>query len=193
MDLKVTDLSNIDDRRYCYICEGVTDEERLKKLGCLFVIKTGGKYIRPEIIKFIENVSKVRKLVIITDPDRPGKYIEERILKVAKESLVVSIPKSKAIKGNKLGVAQMSLEDLKPILKPYILHDISVDENLSLEDEDFIDLGLSGVNSKAKRQILINKYSIPYSSSKTVLDAILMLGLTKTEIERDLIDNDWKE
>ena len=190
MDLKVTDLSNIDDRRYCYICEGVTDEERLKKLGCLFVIKTGGKYIRPEIIKFIENVSKVRKLVIITDPDRPGKYIEERILKVAKESLVVSIPKSKAIKGNKLGVAQMSLEDLKPILKPYILHDISVDENLSLEDEDFIDLGLSGVNSKAKRQILINKYSIPYSSSKAVLDAILMLGLTKTEIERDLIDND---
>lgn len=190
MELKVTDLSNIDDRRYCYICEGVTDEERLKKLGCLFVIKTGGKYIRPEIIKFIENVSKVRKLVIVTDPDRPGKYIEERILKVAKESLVVSIPKSKAIKGNKLGVAQMSLEDLKPILKPYILHDISVDENLSLEDEDFIDLGLSGVNSKIKRQILINKYSIPYSSSKAVLDAILMLGLTKTEIERDFIDND---
>ena len=39
-----------ENRRYIYICEGTTDEDKLKKLGCLFVVKTGGKFIKKDII-----------------------------------------------------------------------------------------------------------------------------------------------
>ena len=45
-------------KRYAYVVEGMMDEDKLKKLGCLFVIKTGGKYIRPEVLRFIKNVSE---------------------------------------------------------------------------------------------------------------------------------------
>ena len=40
--------NNIDENRYLYVCEGKTDSEKLKKLGCLFVVETGGKYISPD-------------------------------------------------------------------------------------------------------------------------------------------------
>ena len=36
-------------RKYLYVVEGNSDEDRLKKLGVTYIIKTGGKFIRPEI------------------------------------------------------------------------------------------------------------------------------------------------
>ena len=45
--------NNIDENRYLYVCEGKTDSEKLKKLGCLFVVETGGKYIQKECWKKI--------------------------------------------------------------------------------------------------------------------------------------------
>jgi len=34
-------MEEINNRRYCYVIEGVTDEDKLKKIGCLFVVNTG--------------------------------------------------------------------------------------------------------------------------------------------------------
>ena len=181
-----TDLRSY--RRYCYIVEGMMDEDKLKKLGCLFVIKTGGKYIRPEIIRFIKNVSEHRFLVLVTDPDGPGRQIRERIQREVGECFVAEAKKEDAIKKGKVGIAEMKMEDLKTLLKPYVHHDLFVDENLSLEDEDFLDLGLTGPEGKQKRMKLIKRYSIPYTSKKNVLDAMLMLGKTKQDLEEELED-----
>lgn len=178
------------DRRYCYVCEGKTDESKLKQLGCLFVVITGGKYIRKEILQFLKEVKKVREIVIITDPDGPGKQIEEKITEEVGPCLVAHAEKKKALYKGKVGIAEMDLENLKALLRPFIRHDLFVDENLSLEDEDFYELGLSGgTNAKAKREILMEKYHIPYSSSKNVEDALLMLGKSRLDIEEDLSDD----
>lgn len=178
-----------DSKRYAYVIEGVTDEDKLKKLGCLFVIKTGGKYIRPEIMTFLEEVHKVRELVIITDPDGPGRDIENRIMKRVGPCLVAHAEKKKAIYNDKVGVAEMKKEDLKELLKPFIRHDLFCDERLSLEDDDFYDLGLVGPGSKEKRMKLVNKYHLPYTSAKNVEDAMLMLAKTKEDILKDIQDD----
>lgn len=174
--------------RYAYIVEGVTDEDRLKKLGCVFVIKTGGKYIRPDILKFIQEVSKVRPLVIVTDPDGPGKEIKARIEKIVGPCLSVEVNKRDAIKQGKVGIAQMSMDVLKEALRPFVHHDLCIDENFSLDDDDFYDLGLVGIGSKEKRMKLIEKYHIPYTSAKNVEDAMLMLSKNKNDI-LEVIEN----
>lgn len=176
-------------KRYAYVVEGMMDEDRLKKLGCLFVIKTGGKFIRRDVMEFIKEVSKVRELVLLLDPDGPGRNIENQIVKQVGPCLTIHIDKSKAIKKNKVGVAETDMETLKNYLRPFIRHDLYVDENLSLEEEDMLDLGLIGLNGKKKRMILVNKYHIPYTSGKNVEEALLMLSKGKNDILEDL-END---
>lgn len=177
------------DKRYAYIVEGMMDEDRLKKIGCLFVIKTGGKFIRKDIMEFIKEVSKVRNLVLVTDPDGPGRGIASHIQSVVGDCLTVNIEKKDAIKKGKVGIAETDIEVLKNALHPYIRHDLYVDENLSLDDDDFYDLELVGPGGKKKRMILVEKYHIPYTSAKNVEEAMLMLSKSKFDIEEDL-DNE---
>ena len=175
-------------RRYCYVVEGATDESKLKALGCCFVVKTGGKYIRPDIIAFLKEVHKVREIVILTDPDRPGREIEKRILAVVGPCLCVHAEKKEAIYHDKVGIAQMSMESLKELIRPYIHHDLFCDELFSLEEGDFLDLKLEGPGSKERRMKLVEKYHIPYTSGKNVENAMMMLGKGKRDIEEDLED-----
>lgn len=176
-------------KRYCYVVEGATDESKLKALGCYFVVKTGGKFIRPDIIAFLKEVHKVREVVIITDPDGPGKDIERRIINAIGPCLYAHANKKEAIYHEKVGIAQMSMESLKELLRPFIHHDLFCDELLSLEIEDFIDLGLVGAGSKEKRMKLVEKYHIPYTSGKNVENALMMLAKGKKDIQEDL-END---
>ena len=74
-------------------------------------------------------------------------------------------------------------------MKPFVLHDLRVDENLSLEDESFDEIGLSGAGSQAKRRKLIAAYDIPFTSAKAVFEALLILGVTEKEI-REVLAND---
>lgn len=181
--------SYFDNRRYLYVCEGITDEDKLKKLGCLFVMTTGGKFIRKDILDFLEEVHHVRQLVVLTDPDTPGRDIRKRIEDRVGPCLDVKVKQSKAKdKNGKIGIAQMSMEDLKNTIRPYIRHDLYCDENLSLEEDDFFDLGLVGAGSKQKREILIQKYHLPFSSAKKVEECLLMLAKSKEDIENDLLE-----
>jgi ribonuclease M5 len=174
------------DNRYFYICEGTTDEDKLKKLGCLFVIKTGGKFIRKDILTFIQEVHQVREAVLVLDPDGPGRDITSQIQKVITTNLVIKANKALAIKNNKVGIAEMNINDLKDLLWPYLKHDLYVDENPSIDDEDFYDLGLEGPSAKKLRMKLVSKYHLPFTSAKNVLEAVLMLGLTKKDIEETI-------
>lgn len=171
-----------ENRRYLYVCEGATDEDKLKKLGCLFVLTTGGKFIRPEISAFLKEVHKVREIVLVTDPDGPGKDIRERIERYVGPCLNVYADKkdAKDEKKGKVGIAEMDMEHLKPLLWPYIRHDIRVDEIFPFDEEDYYDFKL--YNDKAKRMKLVEKYHIPFTSNKKVEECLLMLNVPKDEI-----------
>ncbi len=172
-----------DERRYLYVCEGITDEDKLKKLGCLFVIVTGGKYIRSEIIAFLKEVHSYRQIVLVLDPDGPGNQIEKRLTEELGNCLSVKAKKKDAIKHGKVGIAEMEMTDLKGLMRPYILHDITSDEMLSFDEYLFYDLKLVGKGSKERRDKLVRKYHIPFTSKKNVEDCLLMLGITENEIK----------
>lgn len=176
------------DRRYLYVCEGVTDEDRLKKLGCLFVVPTGGEFIRREITDFLLRCREVRDIVLVLDPDGPGKKIKKIVEDRIGSCLHIDVPKKEAIKKGKVGIAQMAMTDLKEHLRPFIRHDLFTDERLSLEEEDFYDLGLVGAGGKKRRMALVEKFSLPYTSAKKVEECLLMLALDKKKVKEILDD-----
>lgn len=176
--------NNLNLNRYVYVCEGKTDSDKLKKLGCLFVVETNGKYIKKELIEFLKEVHKKREIVLVLDPDTPGSQIRERLLKELGNCLICRAKQNNAKdKHNKIGIAQMKMEDLKEIIAPFVKHDLFIDENLSLEDDIFIDLGLTGANSTIRRQKIIDYYHLPFHTTKKILDALLMLSISRNDLE----------
>lgn len=178
-----------EDKKYVYVVEGITDEDKLKKLGAKYVVITGGKFIRSEITSFLVNVSENRKLIILTDPDTPGKNIAQYLKSKIDNCTILHAKQSLAHKGKKIGIAQMSLDNIKIILEDYLNHDSMINEN-EITPSDFVSLGLIGEGGKKERYKLINKYSIPFTSGKKVIDAVNMLSLTLEDIKKD-IENEW--
>ena len=184
------ELNDIGDNRYLYVCEGKTDSDRLKKLGCLFVVETGGKYIPREVIEFLKEVHKIREIVLVLDPDSPGKEIKEKLKRELGKCLTCYVKQKDAKdSNNKIGIAQAKSEVLKEALAPFIKHDLFIDENLSLGDDDYYELGLSGESSREKREKVVKHFRIPFQANKKIEDALLMLSITRSEIE-DIID-EW--
>lgn len=179
---------NLQDNRYVYVCEGKTDSDKLKKIGCLFVVEVGGKFIPYQIINFLKEVHKIREIVLVLDPDSPGKEIKDRLRNELGKCLTCYVKQNDAKdKNNKVGIAQAKMNILKEALSPFIKHDLFIDENLSLDDYDYDELGLSGPSSKEKRDKVTSAFKIPFTTNKKIEDALLMLAITRKQIE-DVLD-----
>ena len=105
---------------YVFVCEGNSDISKLKSLGLVHVYKTDGYFLKAEFINILKEVEKVRKVILIFDPDKNGHRIEERIASNLSNYEVVRVSYSKAKGRNKLGVAETDRDYLKELLLPYI-------------------------------------------------------------------------
>ena len=160
-----------EDRIYAYVVEGVTDEDKLKKAGCKYVIRTGGVFIQADIINLIKMTSKVRKIVILTDPDGPGEKID---LKADKEN---------AKDSKKVGIAQMKMKDLVELLKPFLDHDTKSNEIPPYAIYSLYEMKLTGDNSSTNKEHLEKNLGIHIPSSKTLCMYLNMLALTVNQID----------
>lgn len=175
----------MENRKHLYVVEGNTDEDRLKKLHVTYIIKTGGKFIRPEILLFLKEVSKKRDIILLTDPDGPGRDIARHVQNKVGNCITLKAEKKKAIYHDKVGIAEMKLIDIEELIHPYLEEDKRIHEEV-LTNIDMVDFGLIG--NKEKRMKLIGKYHIPYTSSKNVLDCLNMLAMTKDELKKELTE-----
>lgn len=175
----------MENKKYLYIVEGNSDEDRLKKLHVTYIIKTGGKFIRPDILLFLKEVVKKRDIILLTDPDGPGKEIANHVQSRVGTCILLKAEKKKAIYHGKVGIAEMKLTDIEELIHPYLKKDKEISENI-LTNIDMVDLGLVG--DKQKRMKLIEKYHIPYTSSKNVLDCLNMLAISRDELEKELTE-----
>lgn len=175
------------EKKFVYVVEGNTDEDKLKKIGATYIVKTGGKFIRKDILLFLKEVKHERDIILLTDPDGPGRNINSLIQKEIGKCNIIYADKRKAIKHNKVGIAEMKSIDLYDLIYPYLNHDKQIVEE-TLTTNDLIDLNLIGPLGNERKNKLINIYHIPYSSSKNVLTALNMLSLTKEKIIEVLND-----
>lgn len=174
-----------EDRIYAYVVEGVTDEDKLKKAGCKYVIRTGGVFIQADIINLIKMTSKVRKIVILTDPDGPGEKIRYLVKKELDSNSWVDLKadKENAKNSKKVGIAQMKMKDLIELLKPFLDHDIKSNEIPPYAIYSLYEMKLTGDNSSTNKEHLEKNLGIHIPSSKTLCMYLNMLALTVNQID----------
>lgn len=184
------------DSLFLYVVEGNDDENKLRQLGVKHIVKTNGKFIRKEVISFLKLAQEKRDLILLLDPDGPGREITKKLTSCLENYIVVKAVKRETISKNKkkVGIGNMRIDNLKNLLDVFLIKDNEIDEKPSLSKEDFISLNLSLFENRKFKEIIREKYSILYSSSKMIYQSLLILKITKEEIS-SLIKgdkNDWK-
>ena len=80
------------------VVEGKSDVDFIGSFIDADFVITNGSAISRETIDYLEKASEKRTIVVMTDPDSPGKRIRDAIAAEVPSVLHVFIPKEKAIK-----------------------------------------------------------------------------------------------
>ena len=92
------------------VVEGITDVAFLQSFLDADFITTNGSDVPRETIEYIRQAKKTRDVVVLTDPDAPGKRIRDVLDQEIPGLLHAYINKADAVKKNKVGVAESNQE-----------------------------------------------------------------------------------
>ena len=168
------------------IVEGISDIAFLSSFIEAEFIYTNGFEIPQEEINFACRVSKCKKVIVLTDSDKAGVTIRNRINKLLPNTYNVLLDINKCNKKDKHGVAESTIEEVKNKLKEY-------ESSTSIKYgeiiiSDLYNLGLIGPNSKERRDKVCKALSLGKCDSKKLLKRINFLQISLEEI-KGVLDN----
>ena len=170
------------------VVEGKMDKDLLESFLEADIVTTNGSEVSRETIELVRELSKNRTIVVLTDPDAPGKRIRDILNNEIPGLYNAFIPKEKAIKRHKVGVAESDKQTILEALDNLMLPEVKGPES-DLTMSDLYDFGLVGVGDSANRRIqLENKLHIDQVNGKTLLKRLKALGISKKELKEAIYD-----
>lgn len=164
------------------VVEGATDRALIETFLDCDIVTTNGSDVPHETIEYLKEAKKKRDIVVLTDPDMPGKRIRDILNQHIPGLLHAYIPKDKAIKHHKVGVAESDKDTILEALNNLV--PAGEASRGSLTYADLMELGLVGFDDCAsKREKLCLKMHLGRANGKTLLKRLNALGITKEELE----------
>lgn len=170
------------------VVEGKMDKDLLESFLEVDIVTTNGSEVSRETINYVKELAKNRNVVVLTDPDAPGKRIRDILNNEIPGLYNAFVPKDKSIKKHKVGVAECDkntiLEALNNLMCP-----ISEKPESDLTVVDLFELGLTGNKEASEnRKKLENALHIDQVNGKTLLKRLKALGINKNDLEEMLKD-----
>lgn len=167
-----------------FVVEGKNDYEKLMKCGVPYAVITKGYNVSRETTQHLQSLEKGHTIVILTDPDTPGRKIAKRISESLSNPQVISVPKSLAIGKKEVGIERVPLKDLKEIIKPYTQNEFISHSNVAYLD--LIGLGLSGAKSTARKEVIAAHFNLLVAPLKVMHKQILLLNISLEALKESL-------
>lgn len=159
------------------VVEGASDVAYLSSfINALFFI-TGGYDINDQKLEFLTRVSKVNKIVILTDPDEAGQAIENKIKNKINGVFVAKISKNNRKSYKKSGVAESNKEEVIKALKEHFTTSEPFNEKYDLNTLVSLD-----ENPSKKRREIVEKFSLLGGNNKAIENQLRMLRIYKEEL-----------
>lgn len=164
------------------VVEGKSDISAVKRAVDAQVLSTSGLGINDKIIKLIKNASKNRGIIILTDPDYPGKKIRNILSSEIENCKHAFIPREKANKNGNIGVENASPEEIREAI---MNAKAEISENvIEFTNSDMIFYELVGNENASKRRADAGDIlGIGYCSAKQFLKRLNSFGITRDELE----------
>lgn len=159
------------------IVEGKTDTQLLQSFLEVDTIETGGSAINNKTLEYIKTVSETRDIIIMTDPDFPGKQIRDKISALVPNCKHAFVDKKKAIKNNKVGIAETSKIDILEALENVVTFN---ENSNSISWSEFLTLGIIG--NKQKRLQVYEYFHLGYGNVKTLYKRLNLAGVSCEKI-----------
>ncbi|HEX6923138.1 MAG TPA: ribonuclease M5 [Bacillales bacterium] len=168
--------------REVIVVEGKSDTAAIKNAVEADTIETNGSAVNAETLEKIRLALKKRGVIVLTDPDYPGKRIRSIIREHVPGCKHAFIPRDEARSSNSgsLGVEHASPEMIRRALE-------NVKEDMPSETEvisqtDLIDAGLiGGPKAKQRREKLGVLLHIGYANGKQLHKRLRMFQITREE------------
>lgn len=170
------------------VVEGKMDSALIASFLDCDIVTTNGSDVPRETIDYLKELKKKRDIVVLTDPDMPGKRIRDILNQHIPGLLHAYVPKEKSIKGHKVGVAESDKDTILEALSHIVPAEGPAHGTLT--NADLYDLGLmGGPDSSARRDRVSAKLHLGKANAKTMLKRLNALGISKKEVE-DVLQND---
>ena len=163
------------------VVEGKHDKDRLEKLFDCDILLTNGLGLNEDALNIIAQAAEKQGVIIMTDPDYPGKRIRNQIMERVPDVKHVFVEHDKAIGKRNVGIEYMKDGDILHALEDIVTF---TDNKESLSHEDYVDFGLMG--DKKKRDYLTSQLKLGCCNNKTLFKYLNMLAIKKEEIEEIL-------
>ena len=168
------------------VVEGKSDISAVKRAVDAEVIATSGLGLNENIMNVIKKASKNKGIIILTDPDYPGKKIRYMLSAEIENCKHAFIARDKANKNGNIGVENASPEDILEALKN-ARAEIS-DNKQEFTNSDMVYYELVGnANASKRRGALGDELGIGYCSAKQFLKRINSFDISREELEEAII------
>lgn len=169
------------------VVEGKTDKDLLSSFLDCEIVMTNGSAVPEDAIQYIRKLKESKTIIVLTDPDSPGKRIRDVLDSKIPGLIHAYVPKDKCIKKHKVGVAESdkqtileALENLIPATSP---------TTPTITHSDLVDLGLLGFdNSAQKRVMLEEKLKLGHTNAKSFVKRCNCLGISREDLEKALYE-----
>lgn len=162
------------------VVEGKSDTVAIKRALDADTIETNGSAISDETIAKIKLAAQTRGVIILTDPDVPGRKIRQTIIEHVPGCKHAFLSKSEALADNKagLGVEHATPEVIKKALSN--AQQMKSDVKEQITKDDLITAGLIGQSdSRQKRAELGKILKIGYTNGKQLHKRLMMFEIPK--------------
>jgi len=168
------------------VVEGKTDVSFLSQfLDATFLI-TNGLNVDEELIGTIGSYLPHPGVILLTDPDGPGKSIRQQILRFYPDIKNAYISATKSRVGRKVGVAQSTQEEVMTALANLVTFNPSLVERISIVQ--LTDIGFAGTNrANQLRNAFTESHHLGHSNAKLFIKKINALGISIDQLTQ------WKE
>lgn len=164
------------------VVEGKADISAVKNAVDAQVISTNGLGINDKIISIIKKASKSRGIIILTDPDYPGKKIRNILASEIDNCKHAFISRDKANKDGDIGVENASKEAIIEALKNARAEVVENRQEFSYSDMVYYGF-VGNDNASKRRSIMGDELGIGYCSAKQFLKRLNSFGITRRELE----------
>lgn len=168
------------------VVEGKSDTALLKELFEVDTIETHGLALDKKTLELIKEANKTRGVIVLTDPDFPGKKIRDQIQAVVPNCKHAFVSKKDATGKKKLGIAEANKEAVVLALENMVSFDVN---KQSITWNEFIDLDIIG--NKQRRLLVYDLFNLGYGNVKTLFKRLNMVGISKDDVLNKL--NECKE
>ena len=170
------------------VVEGKSDTALLKELFEVDTIETHGLALDKKTLELIKEANKTRGIIVLTDPDFPGKKIRDQIQTVVPNCKHAFVSKKDATGKKKLGIAEANKEAVVLALENMVSFDV---DNQSITWHEFIDLDIIG--NKQRRLLVYDLFNLGYGNVKTLFKRLNMVGISKEDVLKKLDEHKERE